>query len=108
MFMKDFYGSDWVKDSRCWTDSVNPEEFFPTANATNFIRKFCGECPVRQQCENFATEHDLHGVWGGTTQHERRLKRGRQERQARKLLERMMGLSQGISSPSVVPDPCDD
>jgi hypothetical protein len=33
----------------------------------------CGACPVRQDCLDFAlTKPELVGVWGGTTQAERR------------------------------------
>lgn len=39
----------------------------------------CIRCPYRMQCLEFALKtEDLQGIWGGTTEHERRkLRRGR-------------------------------
>jgi WhiB family redox-sensing transcriptional regulator len=34
----------------------------------------CGSCEVRRQCLQFAlATHQIYGVWGGTTEEERRL-----------------------------------
>jgi Transcription factor WhiB len=35
-------------------------------------KAICLTCPVRQPCEQYARSHDEYGVWGGTTEAERR------------------------------------
>lgn len=35
----------------------------------------CKTCPVRLDCLAYATEHHLHGIWGGTTAKQRRMER---------------------------------
>jgi len=42
---------------------VRPE---PTDNETDlYMIKYCFECPVRQQCLNFAAKTNSIGIWGG-------------------------------------------
>jgi WhiB family redox-sensing transcriptional regulator len=33
--------------------------------------RICGTCPVQKECLKWALEHELHGIWGGTTEHAR-------------------------------------
>ena len=36
-------------------------------------RKVCSDCPVKSPCLEYALEHRIdHGVWGGTSERERR------------------------------------
>ena len=46
-------------------------------------KAICARCPVKAECRAYAIEHDLHGVWGGTTRRERErpwlLDEGREE-----------------------------
>jgi WhiB family redox-sensing transcriptional regulator len=62
-----------------------PELFFPVTDtgpaATQLARAkaVCAGCPVRAECLEFAlSSGQAAGVWGGTTQDERRLIRRRQ------------------------------
>jgi WhiB family transcriptional regulator, redox-sensing transcriptional regulator len=32
----------------------------------------CAECPVMQECLKYAIENECHGIWGGTTDSERK------------------------------------
>jgi len=43
------------------------------------VRALCGDCPVRQEClEAALADESLVGLWGGTTELERReIRRGR-------------------------------
>jgi len=34
-------------------------------------RVVCGQCPVQQQCRQYARENEEHGIWGGETDYER-------------------------------------
>jgi WhiB family redox-sensing transcriptional regulator len=40
---------------------------------TTAAKDVCARCDVREQCLEFALEHrEVHGVWGGTSVHQRR------------------------------------
>lgn len=69
---------DWWRWAAC--RESDPELFFPvTAHgpAREDIARakaVCAGCRVRRQCLQFAlSTHQLHGVWGGTTEEERQL-----------------------------------
>ena len=69
---------DWWRWAAC--READPELFFPvTAHgpAKEDIaqaKAVCAGCGVRRQCLQFAlSTHQLHGVWGGTTEEERQL-----------------------------------
>ncbi|MFF0721308.1 WhiB family transcriptional regulator [Micromonospora sp. NPDC003816] len=58
---------------RCGT--ADPERFFgPDIVARATAVTYCTPCPLRDQCRDWALEqgNDLYGVWGGTTQPERK------------------------------------
>ena len=74
---------DWRSRGACRT--ADPDLFFPassTAMSNLQLRQakiICGRCPVRRQCLDFAlATHQVHGVWGGTSERERtRMRAGR-------------------------------
>jgi WhiB family redox-sensing transcriptional regulator len=78
---------DWRTSAACRT--ADPELFFPVSSvgpARDDIaeaKAVCGSCHVRRQCLQFAlATHQMYGVWGGTTEEERRLHvREQRERQ---------------------------
>jgi len=48
---------------------------FDSTNNTGAIRKakrICANCPVRDECLEWAIERDERGIWGGLTEPERR------------------------------------
>lgn len=64
---------------------TDPDIFFPVDHSDAIISKFeyysnereakaiCAECPYKMECAGFALERlDLQGIWGGTTQMDRR------------------------------------
>ncbi|PZG07186.1 WhiB family transcriptional regulator [Micromonospora craterilacus] len=62
-------------------DVDDPERFFPSseAEAVSIATVYCRPCPLRPGCREWALRQGdyLWGVWGGTTQAERkRLRRG--------------------------------
>lgn len=68
---------DWQHRALC--AQTDPESFFPDKGGTTQpAKKICLTCPVRQQCLDYALDHDERwGVWGGYSERERRrLKRG--------------------------------
>ena len=58
-----------------------PSLFFPSDGVgVDAARKICADCPVKAPCLEYALEHRIdHGVWGGTSERQRRriLKRRR-------------------------------
>lgn len=65
----------WVKKAYC--AGANPEIFEEDGNVETALA-YCVMCPVRGDCLTFALSlPEVFGVWGGTTESERRaLKRG--------------------------------
>jgi WhiB family transcriptional regulator, redox-sensing transcriptional regulator len=71
---------DWREDATC--RDLDPELFFPigvTGMAVDQIdaaKAFCRACPSQSQCLDFAiTTNQEYGVWGATTEDERRVLR---------------------------------
>ena len=68
---------DWWKSAAC--QDADPELFFPVSSV-GLSRKdiarakaVCASCIVRRPCLQFAlATHQTYGVWGGTTEEERR------------------------------------
>ena len=67
----------WQQSAAC--TSVDPEIFFPTGfggrrdRAERKAKKVCARCPVWQQCLDWAVQtRPYAGVWGGTSEEERR------------------------------------
>ena len=71
----------WMADGNC--RNYAPSVFFPSDGVgVDRARKICKTCTVSETCLEFALEHRIdHGVWGGTSERERRriLKRRRVE-----------------------------
>ena len=75
--------TDWHDDAAC--ASADPELFFPIGTAGAALRqieaakRICRGCPARIACLAWALENGVtDGVWGGTTEDERRVIRSRQ------------------------------
>jgi WhiB family redox-sensing transcriptional regulator len=65
---------------------TDPELFFPqpVAGSEDILKvkrhvylserqakQICKECPLVKDCLAYALKYDEHGIWGGTTEHER-------------------------------------
>lgn len=67
---------DWMVEALC--AQTDPEVFFPekgggTGRVTNLAKTICAGCPVRQQCLDYALDHDIdYGIWGGLSAQRRR------------------------------------
>ncbi|CAL9355099.1 WhiB family transcriptional regulator [Streptomyces sp. enrichment culture] len=69
---------DWRKRAACRDE--DPDLFFPIGTTgpaliqTRQAKSVCERCPVREACLRFALETRQEiGVWGGTSESERRL-----------------------------------
>jgi WhiB family transcriptional regulator, redox-sensing transcriptional regulator len=70
--------SAWWELAAC--QSADPELFFPVVtfggSATRISRAkaICASCAIRLQCLDYAlVSAQPHGIWGGTTEEERRV-----------------------------------
>jgi len=71
----------WMDRSIC--PSVDPELFFPPQSRSDrarWAKWVCQQCPPVEDCRRYAIERpELDGVWGGTTERERRQARKEQQ-----------------------------
>jgi WhiB family redox-sensing transcriptional regulator len=74
---------DWQSHASC--TEVDPEIFFPErGGSSKAARAVCSGCQVRMQCLEYALNNkEQFGIWGGTSERERR--RLRKERARRSL-----------------------
>jgi WhiB family redox-sensing transcriptional regulator len=78
---------NWRADAAC--HDVDPDLFFPISTTGAGLRqidaakRICRVCPAQTQCLAWALEHEVtDGVWGATTQDERRAIRSLSRRKA--------------------------
>ena len=62
---------NWRAAARCRT--ADADGLFVTGARQREARRFCRTCPVRTECLAYALDERIEfGVWGGTTERERR------------------------------------
>lgn len=75
----------WQADAACADE--DPELFFAgDEDSIARAKRVCAVCPVRNEClETALAVNEMHGVWGGMDEHERRrlIRRRRRERRER-------------------------
>ena len=71
----DFAAQTWRLDAAC--QGVSADLFYPEkGGSTREAKAVCQACPVRIQCLDFALANgERFGIWGGTSEPERRLLR---------------------------------
>lgn len=75
---------EWMADAHCKTliatGELTVDDFFPLPGQNAWRAKAaCAACPVWQQCRAYAlSTREIHGVWGATTEADRRRLRRRQ------------------------------
>jgi len=64
--------TDWMARGRC--REMDPSVFFPSDGiGVQIARRVCEECPEKAPCLEYALANRVdHGVWGGTSERERR------------------------------------
>ncbi len=62
----------WQEQALC--SQTDPEAFFPEKGGTTAdAKRICAGCDVSAECLEYALDHDeKFGVWGGTSERERR------------------------------------
>jgi WhiB family redox-sensing transcriptional regulator len=63
---------EWMATGKC--REVPPSVFFPNDGVgVDAARRICADCPVKAPCLEYALLNRIdHGVWGGTSERERR------------------------------------
>lgn len=63
---------EWQKRGLC--SQTDPEAFFPgTGESPRMAKRVCGRCEVRNECLEYALDHnEQFGIWGGLSEQERR------------------------------------
>ena len=75
--------TQWMADGNC--AEKPPSLFFPSDGVgVEVAKRVCTDCPVKDRCLEYALENRIdHGVWGGTSERERRrILKARAERTA--------------------------
>lgn len=66
-------GQTWKKQGNCYGPTPRDDLFFSSGNKNKQDReRICAPCPVRLQCLEYAIMYDEKGVWGNTTESERK------------------------------------
>jgi WhiB family redox-sensing transcriptional regulator len=76
---------EWFDLGNCV--GTDADLFFPELATPRAIRKataVCDACEVRPQCLSYALECQEKGIWGGTTEDERRKMRDQRARQRKR------------------------
>jgi WhiB family redox-sensing transcriptional regulator len=68
----------WRHRGAC--NRMSPELFYISSdtnpqharNQNQSAREVCGSCDVRDECFDWGIKHEKYGVWGGTSESERR------------------------------------
>ena len=85
--------NDWMAQGNC--ADKPPSLFFPSDGVgVEVAKRLCVTCAVRPECLEYALRNRIdHGVWGGTSERERR----------RILKSRRLDLEADLSAPGVEP-----
>ena len=64
--------TEWMSEGNCRNEP--PSRFFPSDGVgVDAARQLCATCPVKSPCLEYALRNRIdHGVWGGTSERERR------------------------------------
>ena len=67
---------DWQVEAKCAEFPIRKSDamFFPDrGGSSKAARALCSECPVQAKCLEYALQNqEQHGIWGGTSEPERR------------------------------------
>jgi hypothetical protein len=70
----------WKAQGNCADPAVPVRAFFPGRGDRALLdaaRAICEDCPVRERCLEYALETNSVGIWGGLTEVERQVMKGR-------------------------------
>lgn len=62
---------DFFEKAKCAKEKS--VDFFPSSGSlVAKAIKYCEDCSIRIECRDYAIKHELMGVWGGTSERERK------------------------------------
>ena len=71
--MKDYVNVDWSQANCHATDLESFYRSDPGTKTVNkLLHRICSNCPIMQECGDYAVKHERHGYWGGMTALQRR------------------------------------
>lgn len=78
---RDPVNTSWHQQGACLTSGRDPDDWYPASRpghepatphpTTRAALALCNACPVRQACADQGQAEE-YGIWGGTTEHQRR------------------------------------
>lgn len=89
----------WQDHKAC--SVANAELFFPErGGSSSAARAICAKCPVRTACLRYALEHhEKFGIWGGTSERERRRLMKLSDTEVAKHDVKLRGVTRSLRSP---------
>ncbi|SDD43596.1 Transcription factor WhiB [Glycomyces harbinensis] len=90
-YLADLLGNVPEWQARALCAQTDPEAFFPEkGGSTRDAKRICARCEVKENCLNYALDHDERfGIWGGLSERERRKIKRQAREAARRRTERL-------------------
>nr|WP_275669480.1 WhiB family transcriptional regulator [Glycomyces paridis] len=103
-YLADLLGNVPEWQARALCAQTDPEAFFPEkGGSTRDAKRICARCEVKENCLNYALDHDERfGIWGGLSERERR-KIKRQAREAARRRSERLPVVVCLPSPMINP-----
>jgi hypothetical protein len=105
-YLADLLGNVPEWQARALCAQTDPEAFFPEkGGSTRDAKRICARCEVKENCLQYALEHDERfGIWGGLSERERRKIKRQAREAARRRAERPMPVVVCMPSPMINPE----
>ncbi len=90
-YLADLLGNVPEWQARALCAQTDPEAFFPEkGGSTRDAKRICARCEVKENCLQYALDHDERfGIWGGLSERERRKIKRQAREAARRRTERL-------------------
>nr|WP_281171200.1 WhiB family transcriptional regulator [Glycomyces arizonensis] len=105
-YLADLLGNVPEWQARALCAQTDPEAFFPEkGGSTRDAKRICARCEVKENCLQYALEHDERfGIWGGLSERERRKIKRQAREAARRRAERAMPVVVCMPTPMINPE----
>nr|WP_211116335.1 WhiB family transcriptional regulator [Glycomyces buryatensis] len=105
-YLADLLGNVPEWQARALCAQTDPEAFFPEkGGSTRDAKRICARCEVKENCLQYALEHDERfGIWGGLSERERRKIKRQAREAARRRTERLMPVVVCLPAPMINPE----
>jgi hypothetical protein len=108
-YLADLLGNVPEWQARALCAQTDPEAFFPEkGGSTRDAKRICARCEVKENCLQYALDHDERfGIWGGLSERERRKIKRQAREAARRRTERLpvvVCLPSPMINPALTPE----